>query len=175
MQSNSRLFFALVPPATLARQIALIGNDISKKIMARQVTSEMIHMTLRYIGQTDKSIADCVIEAADSISIPAFTIDLKKTDYRKKPQVIWCEPEYVNKSLNDLVNQLEKNCQQCELLPEQRKFIPHVTLLRKAKTFEVKEDIKLPTWKVNEFVLLASVSVGAAVEYREIKRWKLKN
>lgn len=174
MKSKSRLFFALVPSDELVRKIVLVGDDINKKINACNVTSKMIHMTLRYIGQTEQSVIDCLISAADSISAPAFTIHLNRTDYRRKPKVIWCEPEHIHQSLTDLVNELEKYCQQCGLPAEQKTFKPHVTLLRKAKIFETQEKINLPVWKVNEFVLLESVSVDAGVEYRELKRWVFK-
>ena len=173
MKFKSRLFFALKPKEGLSNKLFELGCALKSESDQRVTHRDMFHMTLRYIGHTDENIRQSLLTEADAIALPSFDIKLTKTGYWKKPQVIWCAPETIDKNLIVLVSQLEKICQKNGIEAEKKLFKPHVSLLRKVKTFNAELQIKLPLWRVSDFVLLESISTGNGVHYNELKRWNL--
>jgi len=173
MKFKSRLFFALKPAEELSLKLLELGCTLKSKSHERVTEPEMLHMTLRYIGHTDEEIKQSLLTDVDSISVPSFDIRLNRTGYWKKPQVIWCAPEITDNILIKLVSQLEEICQKNGINAEKKLFKPHVSLLRKVKSFNAESQVKLPLWRVSDFVLLESISTGNGVQYNELKRWNL--
>ena len=171
--TQSRLFFALLPEPELADRLHAFSRSIKQHPSETVTKADMIHMTLRYIGEVRKEIRQCLISHSDSLSVSGFKIQLNKIGCWKKPKVIWCAPEEAGEELSGLVERLEAICQKCGIKAETREFKPHVTLVRGGSSLKDTCFPVLPSWQVNYLVLIEYVTCKAAVKYQVIKSWAL--
>lgn len=173
MSDQSRLFFALLPPASLAASLKWLACHEQVESHELITRTEQFHLTLRHLGQTEEAMMRCLLNRADSISAKKFTLQLNQTGYWKKSRVSWCAPDTLSDSLRQLQNKLEQLCQQCGAKAESNAFKAHVTLLKKVSCEHKTKRISLPPWPVTGFVLLASQTIANDIVYKELKRWPL--
>jgi len=172
--NKGRLFFAIFPEEKLCHQLSDFARSILKEADEKITRPDMMHITLRYIGPVSDDIRQCLISKVDVLKTSSFDISLNKTGFWKKPQVSWSGPDIVDERLLELVNKLENISQQCGVANETKKYIPHLTLLRKARS---STQIKMPIvnkWHVKNFTLIESVSVEGGVQYNHLKDWSLQ-
>jgi RNA 2',3'-cyclic 3'-phosphodiesterase len=125
-----RLFVALDMPWSVREQLAaLSGSGIPG---ARWVPPENYHLTLRFIGDIPGHVARDVDGALLAIRARGFALTLTGMGTFAKGGVsnaLWVGVERTP-SLDHLRNKIETALQRCGLVPERRKFQPHVTLAR---------------------------------------------
>ncbi len=124
-----RLFIALQIPHPLRHILHSMGRGIPG---ARPVAEEQIHLTLRFIGEVEGSVFKDIGEHLQYVDFSPFAMRLKGVGYfppRGNPRVIWAgvEPQ---KTIIRMRNSIEKQLIACGLNPENRKFMPHITLAR---------------------------------------------
>ena len=123
-----RLFVALeIPPALRDRLVLLQGGVPG----ARWQTVEQLHLTLRFIGDVQESLAADIDDALAMIRVPAFTLELAGVGEfgGKLPRAIWAGVR-PNDDLMHLQRKIETAMQRLGLEAEERKYTPHVTLAR---------------------------------------------
>jgi 2'-5' RNA ligase len=124
-----RLFVAIRPPlATRELLIDAMGGVIN----ARWQSDEQIHLTLRFIGEVDRHAARDIVAALGTVHHPRFDITLDRIgqfDRRGRIDALW-----VGISRQDAIDALKRKIDQALLRvglePEQRAFLPHITLAR---------------------------------------------
>lgn len=151
------------------------------------VPVENHHITLKFLGNTERTSYEKLLEALDSGIIP------EKVECTFKglgcfpgtgdPKVIWSGMEYAAGAMERVFDFTEKSAVAAGFPAEQRKFIPHMTLARIRKDAHVppglKELIKKNkdtfffTHVFDNIVLYESILRKNGPEYREIKKWKL--
>ena len=124
-----RLFVAIDLPDDVRAGLADLCFGIPG---AKWVPPEQIHLTLRFIGEVDGAIFQDISETLADLRTPGFSLRLKGVGHfppRKPPRVLWVgvEPQPV---LIQLRNKVETALIRLGLLPEGRKFAPHITLAR---------------------------------------------
>lgn len=162
-----RLFIALEIPRNAAMSLSLLRGGLPG---ARWIDVENYHITLRFIGDVDGRTADEVVDRLDRIERPEFQLNLAGIGSfgSKKPHSIWAgvspAPE-----MFALQAEIERICQRIGLMPDPRKFTPHVTLARlKASRLDDvvhylagRGDFQTSPFTASRFVLLSSrESVG---------------
>jgi 2'-5' RNA ligase len=124
-----RLFVGLALPWELQQRLAILGGGIPG---ARWVTSENLHLTLRFIGEAPAHRAEEIDLALSALRGKAFQLALAGvgtfTKAGRETQ-LWAGVER-NPALEHLQTKIETALQRCGLDPERRRFIPHVTLAR---------------------------------------------
>jgi 2'-5' RNA ligase len=129
-----RLFVGLELPWELRQRIALMsGAGIPG---ARWVPPENYHVTLRFIGEAPRYLAEEIDHALEALRAPAFPLTLggigtfaKGGPKGSRSQTLWLGVER-SERLERLQSKIETALQRCGLEPERRKFQPHVTLAR---------------------------------------------
>lgn len=125
-----RLFVGLELPWELRRRIAMLaGAGIPG---ARWVPMENYHVTLRFIGETPRYLAEEIDQALAVLKAPAFTLTLAGVGTFAKggrSQTLWIGVER-SEPLERLQGKIETALQRCGLEPERRRFQPHLTLAR---------------------------------------------
>jgi 2'-5' RNA ligase len=99
---------------------------------ARWVQPEMMHLTLRFIGEVDRGWFDDIDAALQSITTPAFELRLAGVGHwerKGKATQLWVGVEK-SPPLMRLRDKIESSLVRLGLEPEGRKFSPHVTLAR---------------------------------------------
>jgi 2'-5' RNA ligase len=124
-----RLFVALGLPEDVRQELAGLRRGLPD---ARWVAEDNYHITLRFIGGVTGATAEDVDDALMGVEAPAFTFHLKGVGHfgpLQKARMLWAGVEE-NPMLVHLRNKIESALVRIGLPPEDRKFVPHVTLAR---------------------------------------------
>ena len=126
-----RLFVGLELPWELRRRIGtLAGAGIPG---ARWVPEKNYHITLRFIGEAPRYVAEEIDHALGAVRSPGFALALAGVGTFTKggrSQSLWIGVER-NEALDRLQGKIETALQRCcGLGPERRRFQPHLTLAR---------------------------------------------
>ncbi|MXO50707.1 RNA 2',3'-cyclic phosphodiesterase [Erythrobacter gaetbuli] len=159
---SHRLFIALRPPQTLRDALLDTMDGVDS---ARWQDDDQLHLTLRYIGETETHRADDLAEALGTICFEPFELRIAGTGiFERKgiPRTLWAGVEK-NEPLGRLQRRVERVCQSVGIEAEHRKFTPHVTLARLntasgpvAPWLAQHGKLALAPWTVQEFVLFES-------------------
>ena len=124
-----RLFTGIEVPADVGSALSFKRGGLYG---ARWIDPENYHITLRFIGDVDHSIANEVTDALDRLAhSEAFTVKLSHLGAfgGDKPRALYAGVEN-NGALQRLQAAQERVLQRLGLEPEGRKFVPHVSLAR---------------------------------------------
>ena len=133
-----RLFVGIDLPWELRQRVAtLAGVGIPG---ARWVPPGNYHVTLRFIGEAPRYMAEEIDHALAALRAPGFSLSLAGIGTFAKSgrsQSLWIGVER-NEQLDRLQSKIETTLQRCGLEPERRRFQPHVTLARLDNASEAK-------------------------------------
>jgi RNA 2',3'-cyclic 3'-phosphodiesterase len=133
-----RLFVGLELPRELRQRVALLsGAGIPG---ARWVPPENYHVTLRFIGEAPRYVAEEIDHALAGLKAPPFALMLAGIGTFTKggrSQSLWIGVER-SEPLQRLQSKIETTLQRCGLEPERRRFQPHLTLARLDNAVEAK-------------------------------------
>jgi 2'-5' RNA ligase len=123
-----RLFTALELPDALVGQLALVRGGI---VGARWLEPDDYHITLRFIGDVDGSVARDIDETLGDIHRPKAPIRFEELSWfgGDKPRAIVAKVK-AEPALMDLQAEQERRLRRIGIEPETRKYTPHVTLAR---------------------------------------------
>ena len=133
-----RLFVALDLPWTLRQRLASLGGLGVPG--AKWVPPENHHLTLRFIGEAPRHLAEEIDLALAAMKAREFTLTLAGVGTFAKggrPTALWVGVER-NPALDHLRGKIETALQRVGLDPERRRFNPHVTLARLDNPVEAK-------------------------------------
>ncbi len=124
-----RLFTAITLPDYVRGDLA----DIQPHHPDIRLTPEsQIHLTLRYIGETDKARTRRTIQALSHITFQPFDLTISGTGSFPgpgKPSVLWAGVSY-NQLMSELYQSIQEELSRVGVPDELRTFHPHVTLGR---------------------------------------------
>src|SRR6266478_3619724 len=161
-----RLFTALEIPFEIGQSLALLRGGLPG---ARWVAPENYHLTLRFIGDIDDTLATEIADLLDKVERPAFDLQIDGLDSfgGNKPRAVVAAVPAVTQ-LVELQADHERIMQRIGLQPE-RKYKPHVTLARLRDTssrqvadfLSIRQPFRSPPFSVSRFVLYSSrASIG---------------
>ena len=162
-----RLFTALEIPNDVGQSLSMLRGGLPG---ARWIDPDHYHLTLRFIGDIDDSLAREVADLLDGVRRSSFELRLDGLSSfgGRKPRAVIAPPAPVQ-ALFDLQSEQERLMQRVGLEPEGRKFTPHVTLarLRDSSSREVadflssRQPFRSNPFRISRFVLYSSrTSVG---------------
>jgi len=162
-----RLFTGVEIPHEVAQALASQRGGLPG---ARWITPENYHLTLRFIGDVDDSIANEVASLLEKVKRGSFELRLEGlTSFGgRKPRAVVAAVTPAQ-ALLDVQAEHERLMQRIGLEPEGRKYTPHVTLarLRDSSNVQVAEYLaargyfRTAAFRVSRFVLFSSrASVG---------------
>lgn len=123
-----RLFVAIRPPQHV-RDLLVDAMDDSPEL--RWVGDEQMHLTLRFIGEVERPLANDLAAALGRVRYPAFDLRIDGVGRfdRRTGGALWAGVE-PRKSVVDVAAKVERACVAAGLEPERRAFHPHITLAR---------------------------------------------
>jgi 2'-5' RNA ligase len=123
-----RLFVAIRPPEKV-RDLLIDAMDDSPDF--RWQDEEQLHLTLRFVGEVDRPLAEDLAAALAAIHAPAFELRISGVGRFKQRSsgALWAGVE-PRAPLAALAAKIERACLSAGLDPERRAFHPHVTLAR---------------------------------------------
>lgn len=124
-----RLFVALDLPSVVRTRLSFLAGGLPG---VRWVPPENLHITLRFIGETQTWRAEELDNALAAIRAPAFTLQLGGVGtFDKAGRVVSLYAGVQrNPALEHLQSKVETALHRAGLERERRRYIPHVTLAR---------------------------------------------
>jgi len=162
----SRFFFALWPDKPTREAIL---KHCSTFDLSGQITDQSkLHITLLFLGKLTINQQQKIITQAGQIICPKFEICLDHTGYFNTSKIAWLGLKTIPAVLAILHEHLLRAAEQCDISIKQQKYIPHLTLARRAAP--VKESpLSAITWQLKNYALLESVDTAQGVQYRQVK------
>jgi 2'-5' RNA ligase len=174
-----RLFVAVRPPGAIRRLLLAAMGGISG---ARWQSDEQIHLTLRFIGEVDRHRAGDILAALGAIHHPRFEIALNGLgmfERRGRAETVWAGVT-PHEPLKTLHNKIDSAIARIGVAPEQRAYLPHITLARLKRSsgsvrglIEQSGGLASPPFGVDHFALFESQLTPEGAAYTEIERYSL--
>jgi 2'-5' RNA ligase len=165
-----RLFFALWPGEAERAALVRMQREILRP-GGRPTDPEDLHLTLAFLGSVPPERRACCEAAADGILALPFDLSLTQVGYWPRPQILWCGTLAPPAPLLALVRDLTDALRPCGFPGERRPYAAHITLARKAASFQGPAQAAWCLhWPINGFVLAAN-SEGPPPRYRVLRRW----
>lgn len=124
-----RLFVAIELPEHVRINLAALAGGIPG---ARWIEAQNMHLTLRFIGDIEEGLAHDIDLSLEAIEAPPFELRLEGIGYFGSARAARLVHVGVRRSnaLNFLHDKIESAMVRAGLPPDERKFLPHVTLAR---------------------------------------------
>src|SRR5438270_6780393 len=174
-----RLFVAIRPPGHI-RDLLIDAMDDSADF--RRQGEEQLHLTLRFVGEVERPIANDL--AASLARIRAEPFELRIAGVGRFEQrsggALWASVD-PKAPVAALAAKVERVCQENGLEPERRAFHPHITLARwKGRRsravhdfFERNGGLSSDPFEVAELTLFESHLSRHGAHYQEVARYPL--
>ncbi|QDZ09059.1 RNA 2',3'-cyclic phosphodiesterase [Sphingomonas panacisoli] len=124
-----RLFVALRPPPAIRALLGAVQGGVPH---ARWQDDEQMHLTLRYIGEIDRPMAEDVAVALGQVHAAAPSVALAGVgafDKQGRVDALWAGVA-PHDALAALHKKVDQALVRIGLAPERRAYLPHVTLAR---------------------------------------------
>ncbi|MFL6748532.1 MAG: RNA 2',3'-cyclic phosphodiesterase [Sphingomicrobium sp.] len=174
-----RLFVAIRPPQVIReRLLDLMEGDRD----LRWQSDEQLHLTLRFIGEVERPVAEDIAAALAQIRFPRFSLALDGIGRFEKHRhgALWAGVQ-PRDQLNSLAAKVERACQSAGIEPERRAFHPHITLARwkgrapaVGRYLEQNGRLMSDPWPVDEFVLYESRLGREGAHYEPVATYPLQ-
>ena len=160
-----RLFIAIQLSDEMKKALVGYMHDLKKQgVEGNYVPAQNLHMTLAFIGEYDNP--GQIKEILRSLPLPEFRLSLSEKG--NFGNILWAGVEG-NQKLAAYVKALRAALSAEEVPCDTDKFIPHITLIRKASA---KKPIQTPLPKADMMVkkasLMKSEQKNGKVSYREL-------
>jgi 2'-5' RNA ligase len=174
-----RLFVAIRPPEPI-RDLLIDAMEDTPDF--RWQDEEQLHLTLRFVGEVERPMADDLADALASIRSRPFDVRVKGVGRfeQRNSGALWAGVEPKD-PLAALAAKVERVCAGIGLEPERRAFHPHVTLARwkgrrtreVADFLERRRGLVSEPWPVREFILFESRLGRHGAHYEETASFPL--
>jgi 2'-5' RNA ligase len=128
-----RLFVAIRPPPHIRAQLLAQMGGVAG---ARWQRDDQLHLTLRFIGEVDRHRAADIADALRTIRVAPFDASLSGVgafDRRGMIDALWAGVQ-PRDPLTSLHRKIDRACVALGLPPEERAYLPHITLARFGRT-----------------------------------------
>ncbi|HET8705100.1 MAG TPA: RNA 2',3'-cyclic phosphodiesterase [Pseudomonadales bacterium] len=183
---SKRLFFAVWPPAERIPTISRTSPPLFSVTGGRLIPPENFHVTLLFLGSVENSTQEQLCRAVDKINERAFTLSFTRRDVWKNG-IASLRCDAAPEALLQLHLQLKAAAKETGIVVEERPYLPHITLIRRANVANwagqngALAHLETPiNWEVNEFSLVSSESDASTSDtdnpgsiYRILRRWTL--
>jgi RNA 2',3'-cyclic 3'-phosphodiesterase len=174
-----RLFVAIRPPEPI-RDLLIDAMDDSADF--RWQDEEQLHITLRFVGEVERPIAEDLAAALGGVRATSFELRVAGVGRfeQRSGGALWAGVE-PKRQLAVLAAKVERICQQVGLEPERRAFHPHITLARwrgrrahEARDYiERRAGLSSPPWEVDRFILFESRLSRHGAHYEGVAEYPL--
>jgi 2'-5' RNA ligase len=171
---RQRLFFALWPKAETREELAAMVLRLKPALSAHWIRPENLHITLAFLGEVETGKLDAVKAAAAEIVSPKLELTLDRIEYWRKPKVLCLVPTASCNTLQRLAENLGGQLRAADFKLEERPYLAHLTLARKASRMPENIVFEKPlVWRTESFVLVESRQDGMGSSYTPIYYWPL--
>lgn len=160
-----RLFIAACPPEEILYYIYNVqSNLISRGIKGNYAKPKNVHMTIKFLGETDESLIPELISTLEKYRHLDLEFKLDGISWfkRRGRSILFMDLAGDVERLEEAVNDIENEFESLGFEREKKKFCPHMTIARKINLSESNVNKILHTrinhvyFKIDEFNLVKS-------------------
>ncbi|SOB79357.1 2'-5' RNA ligase [Sphingomonas guangdongensis] len=174
-----RLFIGLRLPPPIREQLLDLSTGVAG---ARWQDEDQLHVTLRFIGEVDRRVAEDVADVLATVRAPALTLRLDgvgQFDSGGRVNALWAgiaprEP------ITALHRKIDAALVRLGLAPERRAYLPHVTVARlnrsagpTAPWSAQHAGLSSAPFALEHFTLFESHLLAGSAHYEAIMRYLL--
>ena len=174
-----RLFVAIRPPEDI-RDLLLDAMDESPDF--RWQSDEQLHLTLKFIGEVDRPVADDIADCLSRVRAPSFDLRIAGVGRfdRAGGGALWAAVE-PKEPVAALAAKIDRACLAAGVELERRAFHPHITLARwsgkhsrdAAEYVERARRLVSPPFTVDTFTLFESRLSRHGAHYEPLVEYPL--
>ncbi len=180
----SRLFAALEIPAYVKDRIEELRKEVTgENTDFNWESSGKLHLTLKFIGEVKDELLEPITEILSFVEqYSAINCSLTRFGFFFKhgfPQILWIGL-WVEMNLFNIVEQINEKLSKFGIAVDERKYKPHLTLLRIKKRFPEQWVAKFNSFIIPEInfnsdsiLLVKSELLPGSSKYTVIKKFKL--
>ncbi len=123
------------------------------------------HITLPYIGEFEEGRIADLQERVRHIQVEPFRLGFDRLEFWTRPKVACLVAATVPTELENIVASLNSVLQEVGVMPENRTYRPHITVVRNARAFPTERLAQRATTEWSGFELMESQSGPGGVSY----------
>ena len=167
--SDRRLFFALWPDTRQRERMRDVITAHAKNVEGRMEFRGNWHVTLAFLGGCSPALVPTLKERASDIAVEPFRLRFDRFEYWARPRIACLVPAAVPGELTGLVDRLNAMLLDVGILPEDRAYRPHMTVVKNARSFTAERLAQPMTVDWSSFELMESVRERGEVRYLPVK------
>ncbi len=185
---GARLFLSIDLPDSLADDVAAVQEHLRDAAGLRFTDPEQVHVTLKFLGDTDRSrvsaVEEAVETAVDDADVGPFEAEIgglgvfPSLDYIS---VVWAGVRRGDAEMTRLHEAIERETTTLGFDAEAHEFTPHATVARMddargkdlVQRVVREEDPTVGSFRVSEARLKESTLTDAGPEYETVTRFSL--
>ena len=172
--------------AELVRELQKRAADSAPRSRVTWLSSDRLHITIRFIGEVDDSRADAIQAALESpLGVEPFDLTLAGSGTFPKsgpPRVVWAGVEHGTEALIAAEREVSARMARLGVPAEERRYSPHLTLarvrdaggLRSARLLDGLEDRHIGTTHIDAITLFQSRLSPKGPTYVPLSRTALR-
>ena len=164
---TQRLFVGLWPNFEIRSRLTTVQTDFRLSESSRITLPEKFHITLLFLGNVPETEIASVKAFIQDIQFDPFSIELNCVGFWPGNRIIWAGTDEVSLELIELVSRVREGLSRFG--KDRRKFLPHITLARKAKK-RIHGLIDPIHWQVHQIELIRSTLLSDGAKYESIAR-----
>ncbi|MBW6392985.1 RNA 2',3'-cyclic phosphodiesterase [Billgrantia antri] len=162
-----RLFLALVPPPELRGRLGELAEIAHARCGGRRMPDESLHLTLAFLGEVAEAQASELAEWVQGMTIEPGEWRLDRWGGFRRPGIVWVGGRERSPTLAHLQGRLWGSLESLGLGTRPTRFIPHVTLLRRASVVDLEHFPSIDLlWSYNQLELIQSSVDERGARYR---------
>ena len=168
-----RLFFALWPDEPVRSALAGLTARTTAECGGRAMAASNLHATLAFLGNVPQQRLAEFIALADALTAEPFALQLDVVGYWRHNRIVWAGARGAPPTLVRLALDMKSALQRLDWPVDERPYAPHVTLVRDARRGPASQTAALPSWSIEDFVLVSSTQGPGGAKYTPLRRWPL--
>ncbi len=168
--TTKRVFFSLWPDVRQRDRLRDIISPVAKLVEGKPVFRGNWHVTLVFLGEfPERRISDLLASAAD-VPFEPFRTRFDRLEFWPRPKTACLVATSVPPELQGLVDRLNSLVDGFDVALEDRRYRPHITVVRRARPFETQRLAQPAVVEWSGFELMESVSSRGEVSYHPLKQ-----
>ena len=166
--ATKTVFFALWPDNRQRDRMRDFISPVVRQVEGQPTDRREWHITLSYLGAIDEALLPQLIASAKQIEFEPLRVRLDRMEYWPRPKIAAMVPPRVPPDLERLVEALNGLSFAAGVLPPERVYRPHVTVVRNARPFETERLAQSAVTEWSSFELLESTRERGVATYRPL-------
>ncbi|WP_299234055.1 RNA 2',3'-cyclic phosphodiesterase [uncultured Halomonas sp.] len=167
-----RLFLALEPPDDLRERLATLADLAQARCGGRRMPDASLHLTLAFLGEVDEGRLSALVEWVGCQAPTGGIWRLDRWGSFRRPGNVWVGGRTHDPALDALQAGLWNGLEALGLGVRPTRFVPHVTLLRRAERMaigplEAQAPVALD-WRWQRLTLLRSYTEQDGARYKAL-------